>query len=149
MSAQLPGPRCPSCSVTSTFASNSPDSGTFEDAYDIWLNGTAGAGGDEVMIWTDNHGEYPAGSPVTTATFDGQSYTVWKGNNGPVSFVRNSNVGSGSVNLLEFSRGHNPLLNDLVEERVELEDGHVLAPTGPGLGLTLKREFVERVSVRS
>ena len=29
------------------------------------------------------------------------------------------------------------------------EDGHVLAPTGPGLGLTLKREFVERVSVKT
>jgi D-galactarolactone cycloisomerase len=57
-------------------------------------------------------------------------------------------VSTPCVNLLEFSRGHNPLLNDLVEERVELEDGHVLAPTGPGLGLTLKREFVERVSVR-
>ena len=53
------------------------------------------------------------------------------------------------VNLLEFSRGHNPLLNDLVEEAVAFEDGHVLAPTGPGLGLTLKRDFVERVAVRS
>ena len=38
------------------------------------------------------------------------------------------------MTLLEFSRGHNPLLNDLVEERVELEDGYVLAPAGPGLG---------------
>ena len=89
-------------SVTSTFGQSSPDSGNFEDAYDIWLNGLAGAGGDEVMIWTENHGEYPAGSPVTTATFDGETYTVWKGNNGPVSFVRDSNVTSGSVNLLEF-----------------------------------------------
>jgi hypothetical protein len=89
-------------SVTSTFASSSPDSGTFEDAYDIWLNGLAGAGGDEVMIWTDNHGQIPAGSPTASATFDGQSYTVWKGNNGPVSFVSNSNVTSGSVNLLQF-----------------------------------------------
>jgi L-alanine-DL-glutamate epimerase-like enolase superfamily enzyme len=53
------------------------------------------------------------------------------------------------VNLLEFSRGHNPLLNDLVEEAVALEDGHVLAPTGPGLGLTLRRDFVERVAFRS
>jgi hypothetical protein len=89
-------------SVTSTFASDSPGSGTFEDAYDIWLNGLAGAGGDEVMIWTDNHGQIPAGSPTTSATFDGQSYTVWKGNNGPVSFVSNSNVTSGSLNLLQF-----------------------------------------------
>jgi L-alanine-DL-glutamate epimerase-like enolase superfamily enzyme len=34
-----------------------------------------------------------------------------------------------------------------VEERVELEDGHVLAPAGPGLGLTLRRDFVARVAV--
>jgi hypothetical protein len=89
-------------SITSTFASNSPDTGTFEDAYDLWLNGLAGAGGDEVMIWTDNSGQIPAGSPTTSATFDGHSYTVWKGNNGPVSFVSNSNVTSGTLNLLEF-----------------------------------------------
>jgi hypothetical protein len=89
-------------SVTSTFGQTIPNNGDFEDAYDIWLNGTAGAGGDEVMIWTHNHGEYPAGSPVTQATFDGQSYTVWKGDNGPVSFVSNSSVDSGNLNLLQF-----------------------------------------------
>jgi hypothetical protein len=91
-------------SVTSTFAQNTPDSGNYEDAYDIWLNGTAGAGGDEIMIWTENHGQIPAGSPTTSVTFDGQSYTVWKGNNGPVSFVANSNVTSGNLNLLQFFR---------------------------------------------
>ena len=53
------------------------------------------------------------------------------------------------MNVLEFSRGHNPLLNDLVEERVELEGGYVLAPSGPGLGLTLKRDFVEKIAVRT
>jgi Glycosyl hydrolase family 12 len=89
-------------SVTSTFAQNTPDSGNYEDAYDIWLNGTAGAGGDEIMIWTENHGQIPAGSPTTSVTFDGQSYTVWKGTNGPVSFVANSNVTSGNLNLLQF-----------------------------------------------
>jgi L-alanine-DL-glutamate epimerase-like enolase superfamily enzyme len=57
-------------------------------------------------------------------------------------------VATPCVTLLEFSRGHNPLLNDLVEERVALEDGHVLAPEGPGLGLTLRRDFVERVAVK-
>ncbi|HEX5529337.1 MAG TPA: mandelate racemase/muconate lactonizing enzyme family protein, partial [Methylomirabilota bacterium] len=56
-------------------------------------------------------------------------------------------VSTPCVTLLEFSRGHNPLLNDLVEERVALEDGHVLAPTGPGLGLTLRKDFVARVAV--
>jgi hypothetical protein len=107
-------------SVTSTFGSTSPGNGDFEDAYDIWLNGTAGAGGDEVMIWTDNHGESPAGSPVTTATFGGQSYTVWKGDNGPVSFVSNTNVTAGDLNLLQFfqwliSNGYEPSNSQLFQ----------------------------------
>jgi L-alanine-DL-glutamate epimerase-like enolase superfamily enzyme len=56
-------------------------------------------------------------------------------------------VATPCATILEFSRGHNPLLNDLVEEEIAFEDGHVLAPTGPGLGLTLRRDFVERVRV--
>jgi L-alanine-DL-glutamate epimerase-like enolase superfamily enzyme len=48
---------------------------------------------------------------------------------------------------VEFSRGHNPLLNDLVEEPFDLEDGYVLAPTKPGLGLTLRRDFVNQITV--
>jgi D-galactarolactone cycloisomerase len=56
-------------------------------------------------------------------------------------------VSTPCATILEFSRGHNPLLNDLVEEDIAFEDGHVLAPTGPGLGLTLRRDFVDRVRV--
>jgi L-alanine-DL-glutamate epimerase-like enolase superfamily enzyme len=51
------------------------------------------------------------------------------------------------VTTLEFSRGENPLLHDLVEEPVELVDGHVLAPDRPGLGLTLRRDFVRSITV--
>jgi Glycosyl hydrolase family 12 len=107
-------------SVTSTFGSTSPDNGDFEDAYDIWLNGAAGAGGDEVMIWTDNHGETPAGSPVATATFDGQSYTVWQDANGPVTFVSDANASAGDLNLLQFfqwltSNGYEPANSQLYQ----------------------------------
>ena len=56
-------------------------------------------------------------------------------------------VSTPCATILEFSRGHNPLLNDLVEEEIAFEDGHVLAPRGPGLGLTLRRDFVDRVRV--
>jgi L-alanine-DL-glutamate epimerase-like enolase superfamily enzyme len=56
-------------------------------------------------------------------------------------------VATPCATLVEFSRGHNPLLSDLVEEDFELEDGHVLAPTRPGLGLTLRRDFVTRITV--
>jgi len=51
------------------------------------------------------------------------------------------------VTLVEFSRGHNPLLSELVEEQVDLEDGHVLAPSRPGLGLTLRREVAKQWTV--
>jgi L-alanine-DL-glutamate epimerase-like enolase superfamily enzyme len=48
---------------------------------------------------------------------------------------------------VEFSRGHNPLLNELTEESVDLVDGHVRAPTRPGLGLTLRRDVVNQITV--
>jgi hypothetical protein len=104
--------------VTSTFGSTLPASGEFEDAYDIWLNGTAGTGGDEVMIWTDNQGQTPAGSQVGTVTFGGQSYAVWQEAGGPVTFVSDTNVTGGDLNLLQFfqwlmSQGYEPTTSTL------------------------------------
>jgi L-alanine-DL-glutamate epimerase-like enolase superfamily enzyme len=52
-----------------------------------------------------------------------------------------------AVTLLEFSRGHNPLLHELIEEPFELVDGHVAAPARPGLGLTLRRDYARRITV--
>lgn len=51
------------------------------------------------------------------------------------------------VTTLEFSRGENPLLNDMVEEPFTLVDGHVLAPDRPGLGITLDAAFVRSIAV--
>jgi L-alanine-DL-glutamate epimerase-like enolase superfamily enzyme len=51
------------------------------------------------------------------------------------------------VTTLEFSRAENPLLNDLVEERFQLIDGHVQPPERPGLGLTLDAAFVRSITV--
>ena len=104
--------------VTSTFGSTLPASGEFEDAYDIWLNGTAGTGGDEVMIWTDNQGQTPAGAQVATVTFDGQSYAVWQEAGGPITFVSDTNVTGGDLNLLQFfqwlmSQGYEPTTSTL------------------------------------
>jgi L-alanine-DL-glutamate epimerase-like enolase superfamily enzyme len=56
-------------------------------------------------------------------------------------------VATPCATTVEFSRGHNPLLNELTEEGFELVDGYVLAPTRPGLGLTLRRDFVSRITV--
>lgn len=51
------------------------------------------------------------------------------------------------VTTVEFSRGENPLLHDLVEEPFELRDGAVLAPERPGLGLALRRDYVRSITV--
>jgi L-alanine-DL-glutamate epimerase-like enolase superfamily enzyme len=56
-------------------------------------------------------------------------------------------VATPCVTTLEFSRGENPLLNDLVQEPFELIDGHVRAPDRPGLGLTLNADFVRSITV--
>jgi len=56
-------------------------------------------------------------------------------------------VATPCVTTIEFARGDNPLLHELVEEPFELVDGHVLAPDRPGLGLTLRRDFVRSITV--
>lgn len=91
-------------SVTSSFAESGPGDGTYENAYDIWLNGIAnpGGGSDEVMIWNENHGQIPGGSPQGTVTFGGRTYTVWKGDGNYFAFVANSTFTSGTLNLLDF-----------------------------------------------
>ncbi|HEX2439026.1 MAG TPA: mandelate racemase/muconate lactonizing enzyme family protein [Methylomirabilota bacterium] len=52
-----------------------------------------------------------------------------------------------SVTTLEFSRGENALLNDLVTEPFDLVDGYMIPNDRPGLGITLNRDFVRAVSV--
>jgi L-alanine-DL-glutamate epimerase-like enolase superfamily enzyme len=56
-------------------------------------------------------------------------------------------VATPCATTVEFSRGENPLLHDMVEETFDLVDGHVQAPTRPGLGLTLRKDFVSRNAV--
>lgn len=46
--------------------------------------------------------------------------------------------------ILEYSLGHNPMLHDLIEERFPVQDGFVAVPDRPGLGITVKEEFVAR-----
>ncbi|MBR1222987.1 mandelate racemase/muconate lactonizing enzyme family protein [Bradyrhizobium sp. U87765 SZCCT0131] len=50
--------------------------------------------------------------------------------------------------ILEYSLGANPLLHELVEESPEVSDGMVEVPDRPGLGLTIRPDFVERFAVR-
>jgi hypothetical protein len=87
--------------ISSSFAHTAPHVGIYEYAYDIWLNGIAGAGSTEVMIWTDNYNQVPSGSSLDTVTFDGASYNVYKAGS-YIAFVETTNVTSGTVNLLSF-----------------------------------------------
>jgi D-galactarolactone cycloisomerase len=50
--------------------------------------------------------------------------------------------------ILEFSLGANPMLHDMVEETFAIEDGMLEIPDRPGLGVTVRPEFVEEFRVR-
>jgi hypothetical protein len=92
-------------SISSTFGQTSPNVGIYEDAYDIWINGVASSSSTELMIWTQNHGQTPAGSVVGTASFGGQEYQVWRQGTGAgayIAFVADTNVSAGTVDLLAF-----------------------------------------------
>ena len=99
--------------LTSTYAAQMPsDAGTagleddYEAAYDIWLGHDGSDYNQEIMIWTDDHNQVPAGSD-TDATWTDPStrvvYEIWAGNNDdPVTLVAKSNPASGSVDLLSL-----------------------------------------------
>jgi hypothetical protein len=88
-------------SVTSTFAETSPDTGIYEDAYDIWLNGLATSGSTEIMIWNQIDGQTPSGTVQATVTLSGRTWTVWKSGS-YIAFVANTEFTSGTLNLLAF-----------------------------------------------
>ena len=106
-------------SITSDFSDvppgTGPKYGTWEFEYDIWFNGLAESSSTEVMIWTYNNGQAPAGSPVGWFADSGQSYRVYY-SSPPyqyVAFVDRRKHLSGKVNLLDFfnyviSRGWMP-----------------------------------------
>ena len=97
-------------SITSRFSDVPPGSGpgygTWEFEYDIWLNGLADSNSTEIMIWTDNNGQNPTGSPVGTFTDAGQTYVVYRAPppSKYIAFVALNGSLSGQVNLLDFFR---------------------------------------------
>ncbi|MBO6718260.1 MAG: mandelate racemase/muconate lactonizing enzyme family protein [Rhizobiaceae bacterium] len=46
--------------------------------------------------------------------------------------------------VVEYSLGANPMIHDLVEETVKVEDGMIAIPDAPGLGLTISERFLEK-----
>jgi hypothetical protein len=91
--------------INSSYAANSTSGGDYEFAYDIWLNGF-GSGSNEVMIWTQNHGQTPGGSLVASdVTVDGLTWDVYaSSDNSYIAFVpyNGASYPSGAFSLLDF-----------------------------------------------
>jgi hypothetical protein len=81
-----------------------PNYGIWEFEYDIWLNGLANSKSTEIMIWTFNNGQTPAGSPSGSFSDHGQTYDVFR-SPAPhqyIAFVDRSYHLSGRVQLFDF-----------------------------------------------
>ncbi|MFC8502749.1 FG-GAP-like repeat-containing protein [Pedococcus sp. NPDC057267] len=86
--------------LTSSFAATSPGRGIYDVAYDLWLNGVPN---DEVMIWTDNYKQVPAGSRFASGvSLGGHTWDVYAtSDNGYIAFVpsNGARLTSGTVDL--------------------------------------------------
>jgi len=120
--------------ITSTFAATSPHVGIYNVAYDIWTNGVATSGSTEIMIWTENYKQVPAGSRAATVTLGGRMYDVWKtSNNHYIAFVPKMVVTSGTIDILELfqwtmTQGYLPMNSTLGQ----LDFGVEIVETGGG-----------------
>ncbi len=85
--------------IKSTFAATSPHVGIYNVAYDIWLNGVPG--NREIMIWTDNYRQVPAGSRVASGvSLSGHTWDVYAtSGNGYLAFVPSQPMTQGSLDL--------------------------------------------------
>lgn len=86
--------------LTSTYAATPPGVGIYNVAYDLWLNGVPN---DEVMVWTDNHNQTPAGSRFASGvSLGGHAWDVYAtSGNGYLAFVPSNGARypSGTVDL--------------------------------------------------
>ena len=51
---------------------------------------------------------------------------------------------SSCAHILEFSLGANPMIHDLIEEEFQVQGGTLEIPDRPGLGITIRDDFVQR-----
>ncbi len=84
-------------SITSTFSEDFPSAGSWDAAYDLWLNNWS----TEIMIWNQWSGSqgYWPGIATTSVTLDGVGYKFYD-NGGELMFFRDTQVSSGSVDIL-------------------------------------------------
>ena len=68
---------------------------------------------------------------------------------GALAFAAGMHVAAASPAgwLLEYSVGANPLLQELAEEQFSVQDGMIEIPDRPGLGITIRQDFVDRYTV--
>ena len=86
-------------SIKSTFAATSPHVGIYNVGYDIWLNGVPG--NREIMIWTENYRQVPAGSLVARGlTWSGRTWKVYATrDNHYIAFVPNKPILRGTMRI--------------------------------------------------
>ncbi len=120
----------PLANITSaTFAAEGPHcSGcVWNIAFDIWLGDGLS---HELMIWTENFGQRPAGSEIDTFTAGGHSYEVWRSgddNGGIITYLSTTTQTSGTMPLAAFfadvaERGWTPTTTWQVDYGVETVD---------------------------
>jgi hypothetical protein len=107
------GPKCAGC--------------IYNVAFDIWIgNGLS----HELMIWTENWGQRPAGNQVDTVTIGGHDYQVWRsgsGDGGIITYLSVVEQPSGTIPLQPFfddvrARGWTPTTTWQVDFGVETVD---------------------------
>ncbi|MFN8493732.1 MAG: mandelate racemase/muconate lactonizing enzyme family protein [Caldilineaceae bacterium] len=54
---------------------------------------------------------------------------------------------SPAATVIEYSVGANPMLFELVQEKIEAVDGMIAAPTRPGLGVTPREDFIQQYKI--
>ena len=96
-------------------------------AFDIWVGDGLS---HELMIWTENWGQRPAGNQVGTTTIGGQQYQVWRsgsGDGGIITYLSVVPQLSGTMPLSLFfadvrARGWTPTTTWQVDFGVEIVD---------------------------
>lgn len=88
--------------LTSRFAATSPHTGVYNVAYDIWLNGVPG--NREVMIWTENYRQSPAGDRVAGGLrFSGMTWDLYAtDDNEYLAFIPSRPLTEGTLDLKAF-----------------------------------------------
>jgi len=82
--------------IRSSWAARTPNVGIYNAAYDLWLNGVPGS--NEVMIWTYNHRQLPAGDRVGRVRIGGHAWSVWATqDNSYIAFVPRHRLTHGTV----------------------------------------------------